>query len=158
MKGISKAFGEMTQEDIARFEADGRFELNVDGQKVELQSEDAEIISEDIPGMLVANEGKITVALDINVTPALKEEGIARELINRIQNLRKDSGFEVTDKIRINIQKNGKIDNAVNKHKSYISAQTLAREINLVDSCNSNHALSVEIDDDVNTLLEISKI
>ncbi|MDK2841378.1 MAG: isoleucyl-tRNA synthetase [Anaerophaga sp.] len=158
MKSISKAFGEMTQEDIARFESDGRFELNVDGQKVELQREDAEVINEDIPGMLVANEGKITVALDINVTPALKEEGIARELINRIQNLRKDSGFEVTDKIRINIQKNGEIDAAVNKHKSYISAQTLAREINLVDSCNSNHAHSVEIDENVNTLLEISKI
>lgn len=158
MKGISKAFGQMSQEDIARFEKDGRFDLQVDGQVVELTREDAEIISEDIPGMLVANEGKITVALDITVTPELKEEGIARELINRIQNIRKDSGFEVTDKIRINIQKNGKIDSAVNRHKNYISTQTLALEINLVDACNSSNVHSVEIDDNVNTLLEISKV
>ncbi|MGQ1892009.1 isoleucine--tRNA ligase [Thermophagus sp. OGC60D27] len=158
MKGISKAFGEMTQEEIARFEADGRFELEVDSQKVELQREDADIISEDIPGMLVANEGKITVALDVTVTPQLKEEGIARELINRIQNLRKESGFEVTDKIRINIRKNGEIDSAVNNHKTYISTQTLALEINLVDACKSSNAHSVEIDDKLNTLLEISKV
>ncbi|RCW30065.1 isoleucine--tRNA ligase [Marinilabilia salmonicolor] len=158
MKAISKAFAEMSQEDIAKFEQENNFTLVLDGETVELNREDAEIISEDIPGMLVANEGRITVALDINLTPELKAEGIARELINRIQNLRKDSGFEVTDKIVVNIQKNGVTDQSVNQHKEYIAAQTLAKEINLVDSCNSNDALSVELQEDVILLLEIEKV
>lgn len=158
MKAISKAFAEMSQEDIAKFEQENNFTLVLDGETVELNREDAEIISEDIPGMLVANEGRITVALDINLTPELKAEGIARELINRIQNLRKDSGFEVTDKIVVNIQKNGVTDQSVNQHKEYIAAQTLAKEINLVDSCNSNDALSVELQEDVVLLLEIEKV
>ncbi|MFO8000857.1 MAG: isoleucine--tRNA ligase [Marinilabilia sp.] len=158
MKTIAGAMGQMSQEDIARFENEGRFELEVDGQKVELEREDADVISEDIPGMLVANDGRITVALDINITPELKEEGIARELINRIQNLRKDSGFEVTDKIKINVQKNDTIDRAIDNNRSYISDQTLAEEINVVESCNSKDAFSVELDDQVSTLLEISKV
>ncbi len=158
MKAISKAFAGMSQEDIAKFEKENSFTLVLDGETVELNREDAEIISEDIPGMLVANEGRITVALDINLTPELKAEGIARELINRIQNLRKDSGFEVTDKIVVNIQKNGATDQSVDQHKEYIAAQTLAKEINLVDSCNRNDALSVELEDDVVLLLEIEKV
>jgi isoleucyl-tRNA synthetase len=88
----------------------------------------------------------------------LKEEGIARELINRIQNLRKDSGFEVTDKIRIHIQSHEGINAAVAKHQEYISAQTLAREISLVDACFGKNALSVDLDDEVKTLLEIEKV
>jgi isoleucyl-tRNA synthetase len=158
MKAISKAFAQMSQEEIARYEQDGKYSLELDGEKIELNREDAEIISEDIPGMLVANEGRITVALDINITPGLKEEGIARELINRIQNLRKDSGFEVTDKIKINIQQHETLTGAIESHKDYISAQTLAQEIQLVDSCNSSDALSVELDDGVSTLLEIEKV
>jgi isoleucyl-tRNA synthetase len=106
----------------------------------------------------VANEGRITVALDITLTPELKAEGVARELINRIQNLRKDSGFEVTDKIVVSIQKNSATDEAVEQHKEYIAAQTLANEINLVESCNSNDALSVELEEDVILLLEIKKV
>jgi isoleucyl-tRNA synthetase len=158
MKSISKAFSQMTQDDIARFEQEECFDIDIDGQKIELKREDAEIMSEDIPGMLVANEGRITVALDINVTPELKEEGIARELINRIQNLRKDSGFEVTDKIIIHIQSHEGVNAAVTKHQEYISAQTLAREINLVDSCSGKDALSVDLDDEVKTVLEIEKV
>ncbi|MFW5889971.1 MAG: isoleucine--tRNA ligase [Marinilabiliaceae bacterium] len=158
MKAISAALNAMTQEEIARFERKGQFELDIEGEKVEIGREDAEIISEDIPGMLVANDGRLTVALDINITAELKEEGIARELINRIQNLRKDSGLEVTDKIRINIRKHENINHAVERHRNYISDQTLAQEINLVDSCNSNNTCSVELDDQVSTLLEISKV
>jgi isoleucyl-tRNA synthetase len=158
MKAISMAFGQMTQDDMARFEENQSFVLNVDGEQVQLNRDDAEIISEDIPGMLVANEGRITVALDITLTEELKKEGIARELINRIQNLRKDSGLEVTDKISITIQKHPAIDLAVEKYNVYITAQTLAREIKMVDSCNSDDALCVEIGEGINILLEISKI
>ena len=158
MKAISKAFAEMSQEDIAKFEQENKYSLVLEGETVELNREDAEIISEDIPGMLVANEGRITVALDITLTPELKAEGVARELINRIQNLRKDSGFEVTDKIVVSIQKNSATDEAVEQHKEYIAAQTLANEINLVESCNSNDALSVELEEDVILLLEIKKV
>ncbi|WP_291857726.1 isoleucine--tRNA ligase [Marinilabilia sp.] len=158
MKAISKAFAEMSQEDIARFEMENGFNLEIEGQAVDLNNEDAEVISEDIPGMLVANEGRITVALDITLTPELKAEGVARELINRIQNLRKDSGFEVTDKIIVSIQKNEVTNKAIEKHKKYIAAQTLAKEINLVESCNSNDALSVDLEDDVTILLEIEKV
>lgn len=158
MKAISKAFAQMSQEDIARFEKDSRLTMNIDGQEVELEREDAEIFSEDIPGMLVANDGRITVALDITLTPELKDEGIARELINRIQNLRKDSGFEVTDKILVNIQKNDGINEAVEKFRDYISAQTLAEGITLIDFCNSDDAISVQLDDQVSTLVEIEKV
>jgi isoleucyl-tRNA synthetase len=158
MKAIGQGFAQMSQEDIAHFEASGHLGLEIEGQQVEIGREDAEVFSEDIPGMLVANEGRITVALDITISPELKEEGIARELINRIQNLRKDSGFEVTDKITINIQRHKAFDSAVSNHRDYISAQTLAEEINLVDSCNSDDAISVEIDDQSGTLLEISKV
>ena len=90
-----------------------------------------EIISEDIPGWLVANEGKITVALDITITDELRYEGIAREFINRIQNLRKDSGFDVTDKISVEIQKHDAVNEAVKKHIDYIGSQTLAKNITL---------------------------
>ena len=158
MKAISQAFSQMSQEDIAQYERDEKYSIEIDGEKIELNREDAEIISEDIPGMLVANEGRITVALDINISPGLKEEGVARELINRIQNLRKDSGFEVTDKIKISIQNHKELAGAIERHKAYISAQTLAQEIELVNSCNSNSALSVELDDGVSTLLEIEKV
>ncbi|PWD97669.1 isoleucine--tRNA ligase [Marinilabilia rubra] len=158
MKAISKAFAQMSQEDIAQYERDEKYSLDLDGEKVELNREDAEIISEDIPGMLVANEGRITVALDINITLELKEEGFARELINRIQNLRKDSGFEVTDKIKIKIQQHESLASAIESHREYISAQTLAQEVEMVDSCNSSDALSVELEDGVSTLLEIEKV
>jgi isoleucyl-tRNA synthetase len=158
MKAISKTFARMSQEDIARFEQENGFTIDIDGNVVDLNSEDAEIINEDIPGMLVANEGRVTVALDITLTPELKAEGVARELINRIQNLRKDSGFEVTDKIIVNIQINEVTDKAIAAHKEYISAQTLAKEINLVESCNSSEALSVDLEDEVTTLLEIEKV
>ena len=158
MKAISKAFAQMSQDDIARFEQENGFNIDIEGESVELNREDAEIISEDIPGMLVANEGRITVALEITLTPELKAEGIARELINRIQNLRKDSGFEVIDKIVVNIKKNETINEAIVKHKDYIAAQTLANEINLVDECNSGDALSVDLDEQITTQLEIEKV
>lgn len=158
MKQISGAVAQMSQEDIVAFERNETYELTVDNEKINLTLEDVEITSEDIPGWLVANDGKLTVALDINVTDELREEGIAREFINRIQNLRKDSNFDVTDKIKIQIQKHELINNAIEKFNDYISAQTLAKSIDLVDSFEQNSIHSVEIDEDIKTNIKIDKI
>jgi isoleucyl-tRNA synthetase len=97
------------------------------------------------------------VALDVNVTDELREEGIAREFINRIQNLRKDSGFDVTDKIRLTIQKHAAINNAIEKHKAYIAAQTLAVDILLVDKCDETVSKSVDIDEEIITFMALTK-
>ena len=113
MKQISAAIAGMNQNDIFQFEKKGEFQLQFDDETLTLGLEDVEILSEDIPGWLLANEGKVTVALDINITKELKEEGIAREFINRIQNLRKESNFDVTDKIRLYIGKHAQINEAV---------------------------------------------
>jgi isoleucyl-tRNA synthetase len=156
MKLIAAAINGMTGDDIRKFESEGRFPVNINGEEIVLLLEDVEIISEDIPGWLVANDGRITVALDITLTDQLREEGIARELINRIQNLRKDSGLDVTDKISLQIQKHAAINSAVMKYSDYIGAQVLARDIKLVDKCGEN-ATSVELDTDLVTYILIEK-
>ncbi|HRW63735.1 MAG TPA: DUF5915 domain-containing protein, partial [Bacteroidales bacterium] len=158
MKEISQAVAQMTQEDIVTFERNENYELTVNSEKINLTLEDVEIISEDIPGWLVANDGKLTVALDINVTEDLREEGIAREFVNRIQNLRKESNFDVTDKIEVKIQKHELINTAIEKHKDYISSQTLARTIDLVEKFEQNEVHLVEIDDEIKTNIKIDKI
>lgn len=158
MKQIASAIGTFTQDDIYAFEQKGGCSLTFEGQTIELTNEDVEIFSEDIPGWLVANEGKLTVALDIKVTEELRQEGIAREFINRIQNLRKDSGFDVTDKIAIEIQKHEFINSALEAHKEYISAQTLALSLKLVDNLESNDSRQIDIDEEVQTLIRISRI
>ncbi len=116
-----------------------------------------EIQTEDIPGWTVATEGQITVALDINVTEELKQEGIAREFINKIQNLRKENNFEVTDRIVLTIQKHDKINDAVILHKDYICAQTLANGLELTDTENTPEAAETEIDKDVVTLILVER-
>lgn len=158
MKQISKAVAQMSQDDIMEFERNESYELNVDTERINLTLDDVEITSEDIPGWLVANDGKLTVALDINVTDELREEGIAREFINRIQNLRKDSNFEVTDKIKVQIQKHDLINQAIEKFSDYISAQTLAKSIDLVDNLDQSSVHIVEIDDEIKTNIKIDKI
>lgn len=157
MKNISTEIAKFTQQNIYAFEKDGKWLLDMGGEKVELTPEDVEILSEDIPGWLVAHEGSLTVALDINVTNELREEGIAREFINRIQNLRKESGFDVTDKISVEIQKHDLLDTAIEHHKGYISSQTLAVSINLLEKLEQNLSKSVEIEDSINTLIKIAK-
>lgn len=158
MKQISGAIAQLSQEDIVTFERNESYELNVDNEKIHLTLEDVEIISEDIPGWLVANDGKLTVALDINVTNELREEGIAREFINRIQNIRKESNFDVTDKIEVQIQKHVQINTAIEKHKDYIGAQTLAKSIDLVDNFEQNSVHYVEIDEEIKTNIRINRI
>ncbi len=157
MKDISAAIAKMDQLEIAAYERKGSFDLKLQGQVITLGPDDAEVISEDIPGWLVANEGKITIALDITISDELRYEGIAREFINRIQNIRKESGFEVTDKIMIEIEKNEAINEAIEKHKTYIGSQTLAAGISLVEDLNKD-SREVEIDEDIQTRMKISRL
>jgi isoleucyl-tRNA synthetase len=158
MKQIAQAITSFSQEDISRIESLGGYKLAIEGQEVELTPEDVEIISEDIPGWLVANEGKLTVALDVTVTDELREEGIAREFVNRIQNLRKDSGLEVTDKINIRIMKHSEIIKAVENFKQYIGSQTLAKDVLLVDEIPTGKGIEVVLDEYITTYLQIEKI
>jgi isoleucyl-tRNA synthetase len=158
MKGISAAIALFTQKDILEFEKQGNRALTIEGTPIDLTLEDVEIISEDIPGWLVANEGKLTVALDVTLTTELIQEGIAREFVNRIQNLRKETGLDVTDKITIEIVKHEAIMDAINNHKQYIGSQTLAQSISWVDQLKDTSAREIEIDDEIKTMLKISKI
>ena len=133
MKAVAAAVSEMSQEAIAELEKNGKYTFQLDGGEAVVEATDVEIFSEDIPGWLVANEGKLTVALEVTVTEELKREGIARELVNRIQNIRKSSGFEITDKINIVLSKNPDTDGAVNEYNTYICNQVLANSLTLAD-------------------------
>ncbi len=156
MKQISALVSGMEQSDIFEFEKNGCYNLTIEDETIKLGLEDVEILSEDIPGWLVANEGRLTVALDINVTKELREEGIARELINRIQNLRKESDFDVTDKITLAIGRHAEINEAVEHFSSYIASQVLAENIQLTDTRDEN-TKEVEIDE-IRTFIKIEKI
>jgi len=158
MKSISTAISAMNQQDIADLEKTGKFQLNIPEGLTEILISDVEILSEDIPGWLVANESKFTVALDVTVTEELRNEGIARELINRIQNLRKDAGFDVTDKIQISILKHPAINKAVEIHREYIASQTLAKSIDLVDKEPAGAVSNIELDTDIVTSINVEKI
>ncbi len=158
MKGIAAEMAKMTTHDIAQFEKNGSFPLTVAGQSVSIEAGDAEVISEDIPGWLVANDGSLTVALDIEVTPELRKEGIAREFINRIQNIRKDSGFDVTDKIKVSIQPCAQTDEAVRDYAAYIASQTLATSVSVDPGVSPDTAVSVELDDSLTLLVAVQKV
>ena len=134
MKEIALAFASFDKTQIATIEQKGAYTLSLPTGDVEITTEDVEIITEDMPGWLVANEGKLTVALDITVTDELLREGIARELVNRIQNIRKTNGYEITDKILVEIQRNENINAAVEAFADYIATQTLATKVALVDA------------------------
>ncbi len=157
MKQIAGAINQMQQTDIAKLEKEGRFEISVGEEKVELSLDDVEIQTEDIPGLTVATEGQLTVALDITITEELKQEGIAREFINKIQNLRKESNFEVTDRINITIEKHKNFDIAVENFKTYICTQTLANSLELTDNVNDGDAKEVEIEKDVTVKILVKK-
>lgn len=158
MKEINQAIQGFSQEDIACFECSENYKIEAGGQEVILNHEDVEITSEDIPGWLVATEGKITVALDVNITQELKDEGIAREFVNRIQNIRKESGFEVTDKIIVEIQQHDVLRSAIENFCDYIASQTLARSVKLVDGMNGDNSQEVEIDENIFTRIRVTKI
>lgn len=146
MKALAAAIQQMSQEDINAFEKAGTFTLKVDGVDAVIDRADVEIISEDIPGWLVANEGRLTVALDITVTEELKKEGLARELVNRIQNIRKSSGFDITDKVIIKIVSATEMDGAIQSFREYISNQVLAKSIEITSEPIAN-ATTLDFED-----------
>ena len=134
MKGIAAATSVLEQGQIAQLETTGSLNLMVEGQSVTIESTDVEIISEDIPGWLVSNEGNLTVALEVELTEELRNEGMARELINRIQNMRKDNGYEITDRISIVISNADAVEKAVEHFADYIKTQVLADSIAFADN------------------------
>ena len=152
MKGIAAAFGTFDQKTIGDIQNAGTYSFEVAGAPVTLEPEDYEIISEDMPGWLVASEGALTLALDIEVTDALRAEGVARELVNRIQNIRKDSGFDVTDKVDVVIFSEGdvfkEIEASLATYKDYLASQTLARSVALKSLAEAgDEAVAVEWDE-----------
>lgn len=157
MKPITSAINKLVQENISELEDNGSIEIKVGEEIIKLAIEDIEIVTEDIPGWTVASDGNLTIALDINITKSLKQEGIARELINKIQNIRKDSDFSVTDRITLQIQKNEVLNDAILNFKEYICNQTLAVSLQLADTLDNKKSRMVEIDVDVNTLISVEK-
>ncbi|MDY3932542.1 MAG: isoleucine--tRNA ligase [Muribaculaceae bacterium] len=149
MKQVAAAVAAMSQKDIIEFEKTGSFAFNIDGNEAVVEVADVDIISEDIPGWLVASDNKVTVALDITVTDELKREGIAREIVNRVQNIRKDKNFEITDRIVVNMACAKNIAEAVADFNDYIARQVLADSINLVDSLDGHDGvIALDLDDD----------
>ena len=154
MKAVAAAVAEMSQEAIAELEKNGSYTFVLDGAEAVVEAADVEIFSEDIPGWLVANEGRLTVALEVTVTEELRREGVARELVNRIQNIRKSSGFEITDKINITLSKNTQTDDAVNEYKDYICNQVLATSLTLADEVQEGTELNF---DDFSLFVKVEK-
>ena len=155
MKAVAAAVSGMTQEEIARLEREGSYTFTLDGVEAVVEAADVDIFSEDIPGWLVANEGRLTVALEVTVTDELRREGIARELVNRIQNIRKSSGFEITDKIDIVLSKNPNTDDAVTEYNTYICNQVLANSLTLADEVADATELSF---DDYSLMIKVTKL
>ncbi len=152
MKELAAAINAMSQEDIAKMETEGSFNFQLSTFNYTLLPEDVEILTEDMPGWLVVNNGVLTIALDIELTPELIEEGIARELINRLQNLRKSSGLDITDRIDVQIVRNDAINAAVEHCNDYIASQVLANSITLVDSLADGTLI-----EDMNITVKITK-
>jgi isoleucyl-tRNA synthetase len=151
---IAKEIQSFSADQINEIDSKGSLSLVISGNSITLTSEDVEITSQDIPGWLVANANGITVALDITISEELKQEGIARELVNRIQNIRKDSGFEVTDKIQVQIQRSGELEHAIKNNEDYIMSETLTEKLNFLDEVQNG----IEIEfDDIKTKILITK-
>jgi len=158
MKALQAFALEHALEIISGIEKTGKYKVKLGEEVIELENEDVEIIPVDIPGWKVANDGQLTVALDVTITPTLREEGLARELVNRIQNLRKDSNLEVTDKIEVKIQRNSAINSAINNNLNYICAEILASSLELVDNVEATSGSEVELDEQIKTLITITKL
>ncbi len=158
MKQIAAAVNAFDQKDIARIEQDEKYMLNIDGQEVEILLTDVDIVTQDIPGWLISSMGNLTVALDVTLSPELIEEGIARDLVNRIQNLRKDKGFEVTDKINLKIEKNPEISGAIQNNYDYICSETLTESLDLTEKLPEDEIIRVELSDNLEAGLIIEKV
>lgn len=157
MKSISALCAQMTEEGIADLEKNKGWKGELNGETLELSIENFEITTDDIPGWLIANNGSITVALDITLNQELIEEGIAREFVNRVQNLRKDSDFEVTDRITIQLSCDVSIENAIKKNENYIKTETLTDSIIFNNSLDENNATQLDFDKDISIFVSIEK-
>ncbi len=157
IKEIGPALAKFDQDDICKFESEGKAELQLSSQAFVIELADVEIVSEDIPGWSVASDAAYTVALDIQISAELKQEGIAREFVNRIQNIRKNSGLDVTDRIQVKISTHSSWDTAVKAHKPYISSETLTEELELVAEKELEKAEDIEIDG-ASGKIEIAKV
>ena len=155
MKGVAAAVQNMSQQDVAALEQNGSFTFDINGTPATVDTTEVEIYSEDIPGWVVANEGTLTVALDIQLTDELKREGIARELKKRIQDSRKQNGLEITDRICVRLNSNQETDAAVREYEDWIKSQVLADSIELVPGMEQGEDISF---DDYTFKLQIQKI
>ena len=155
MKAAAGIIAGLSQEQINEIEKTGRFNLEVEGTQYELSAEDFEISAEDVPGWLVATDGELTVALDIQLTPELEAEGMARELVNRIQNLRKSKDFNVTDRIAVHIEHNDRLVPAVEKFGDYIKGEVLADTLSLNDASNGE---AVELFEDLTVRIAVERV
>lgn len=156
MKAIAAGISAFSQEDIAKIETDGRYVLDINGEKIEISLSDVEIITQDIPGWVVANEDDLTVALDTTITDALRKEGISRELVNRIQNLRKEQGFDVTDNIIVEIEKCDLLCEAAKSFHDYIVGETLTKELKFSEHVD-NPLQTIDVVDGKELAIKISK-
>lgn len=147
MKAVAAAITSMSQQEIASLEKSGSITLNIDNNEIVIEAVDVEIISEDIPGWLVANEGNITIALDVTITDELKQEGIARDIVNRVQNIRKSRDYDITDKITLVFAPNNDTDAAINAYSDYIARQVLATSISIGDIVGAEGVETLEIDE-----------
>jgi isoleucyl-tRNA synthetase len=155
MRFVAQAIKEISDEQITEIEREGELNIVVNGKPEVLLLEEVEISTQDIEGWLVANQGNLTVALDVSISEELKNEGVARELVNRIQNLRKEKGLEVTDKIVLFIKKDGVVDEAVASNADYIKNETLTKELILKEEIDNGNNIEF---DNVNTMLFIEKV
>ena len=150
---IAKAIQSFTASQINELDKDGTIDIDISGKSITLALDDVEITSQDIPGWLVANSGNITVALDITISDSLRKEGIARELVNRIQNIRKDSGLDVTDRIKVLLQKDGLLEDSVKENRAYIMSETLTETLGFEETINGTE---IEFDN-IKTKILITK-
>jgi isoleucyl-tRNA synthetase len=155
MKAVSAALQNFSQHDISQFEKEGRYSLPLNDEAVELSVSDVEITSEDIPGWSVANKGSLTVALDINITPELEYEGNAREFVNRIQKIRKDSGFEVTDRIDVKVAADNDIAESLSRYNNYICAEILADTLEITSTIADG--AEIEVNDNFLKVIVLKK-
>jgi isoleucyl-tRNA synthetase len=154
MKVVAQAIGGFDAGEISLLEKEGKISISVNEKNITLTLEDVEISSQDIEGWLVANNNGITVALDVTITPNLKNEGIARELVNRIQNIRKDAGYEVTDRVEVRILENEILEVAVQENMDYIKQETLTEVLKFVGELEEGTDIAF---DDITTKLNIVK-
>jgi len=157
MKMIAAAIAQFNQDDIKKLEIEGSYQLDINGESITIEPRDVEISTDDIPGWLIATQGSLTIALDITIDEELRKEGIARDLVNKIQGMRKDKGLEVTDKVNLFIKKQAETDEAINDNISYICSETLAENLQLVNEDIPNGEI-VELSDSLTVLLNVIKI